>query len=87
MTLNKKLQELAKDAGFLFWGDESYGPGPESIDWSSLYDEQLQGLYDRMLEEVIRTVEESCKDKTYDPIIVGGIRKQIVDDLLKEFGK
>lgn len=90
MTLNKKLQELAKDAGFIFWGDEDYGPGPDNIDWSSLYDEQLQGLYDRMLEEVIQSVEESCKKKTfttYDHAMVGDIKKQIVGDLLREFGR
>jgi hypothetical protein len=90
MTLNKKLQELAKDAGFIFWADEPYGPGPDNIDWSSMYDEQLQGFYDRMLEEVIRTVEESCKKKTFtthDQAMIGGIRQQIIEDLLKEFGK
>jgi hypothetical protein len=90
MTLNKKLQELAKDAGFTFWDDEPHGPGPDNIDWSSMYDAELQGLYDRMLEEVIRSVEESCKKKTfttYDYAMVGSIKKQIIGDLLNEFGK
>lgn len=90
MTLNKKLQELARDAGFVFWNDDPYGPGPDNIDWSSLYDEQLQGLYDRMLEEVIRSVEESCKKKTFtthDYGMIADVKKQIITDLLQEFGK
>ena len=90
MTLNKKLQELARDAGFIFWTDEPYGPGPENIDWASEYDQQLQGLYDRMLEEVIQSVEESCKKKTFtthDYGMIAGVKEQIIIDLLKEFGK
>lgn len=90
MTLNKKLQELARDAGFTFWNDEPHGPGPDNIDWSSEYDAELQGLYDRMLEEAIRSVEDSCKKKTFtthDYGMIAGIKKQIIDDLLEEFGK
>jgi hypothetical protein len=43
-----------------------------------------------MLEEVIRSVEESCKKKTFtthDQAMIGGVKKQIIEDLLKEFGK
>ena len=90
MTLNKKLQELARDAGFAFWNDEPHGPGPDNIDWASEYDQELQGLYDRMLEEVIRSVEESCKKKTfttYDYGMIADVKKQIITDILEQFGK
>ena len=37
----KKINELAEKAGFVFWKDEKWGPGPGHIDWSSGYDEEF----------------------------------------------
>ena len=89
MVINKKLQALAEDAGFVLWGDEEWGPGKGNIDWSSEYDAQLQGLYDRMLEEVLLTIDESIRDQTkttFDAGYLGRVNKQIKDDILKKFG-
>ena len=89
MLINKKLTELAVDAGFAFWEDEKWGPGPGNIDWSSEYDQQLQGLYDRMLEEVLQTIDESIKQSTlttFDVNYLGTVNKKLKEDILKKFG-
>jgi hypothetical protein len=90
MMINKKLEDLAVDAGFAFWEDEEWGPGPGNIDWSSNYDVELQGLYDRMLEEVLKTIDESFKKSTlttFDADYLSKIKKQLTEDILNEFGK
>ena len=87
--INKKLQELAVDAGFAFWEDEAWGPGPGNIDWSSEYDMELQGLYDRMLEEVLKTIDESTKALTltsFDASYMAGVNKKLKEDILNKFG-
>lgn len=89
MLINKKLTELAADAGFVFWENEEWGPGPGNIDWSSEYDQQLQGLYDRMLEEVLQTIDESIKKSTlttFDAGYLGTFNKKLKEDILKKFG-
>jgi hypothetical protein len=40
--MNKKIKKLAKKAGFVIWGDESWGPGKGNVDWSSNYDRELK---------------------------------------------
>ena len=40
--MKKKIKKLAKKAGFVIWGDASWGPGKGNIDWSSNYDEELK---------------------------------------------
>ena len=88
--INKKLQEMAVDAGFAFWEDEVWGPGPGNIDWSSEYDMELQGLYDRMLEEVLKTIDESTKALTltsFDASYMAGVNKKLKEDILNKFGK
>jgi hypothetical protein len=89
MMINKKLQEMAVDAGFAFWEDEAWGPGPGNIDWSSEYDQQLQCLYDIMLEEVLKTIDESTKSNTFtnfDATYLGTFNKKLKEDILKKFG-
>ena len=41
---NKKFLDLAKEAGFVVWGKEDWGPGPEYVDWSCDYDKELESL-------------------------------------------
>jgi len=40
--MDKRTQELAEQAGFVFWGNESWGPGPGHIDWSCDYNEESE---------------------------------------------
>lgn len=89
MLINKKLTELSADAGFVFWENEEWGPGPGNIDWSNDYDQQLQCLYDRMLEEVLKTIDESTKKSTlttFDAGYLGTFNKKLKEDILKKFG-
>lgn len=88
--MNEKLVEMAKDSGFVFWQDEPHGPGPNNIDWSSEYNAELQGLYDRMVDKFIESVENSFRARTfttYDAGLLGQLKKEMVTDMLKEFGK
>ena len=39
--MDPKIKKLAKKAGFVIWGDASWGPGKGHIDWSCNYDEEL----------------------------------------------
>jgi hypothetical protein len=39
--LPKKLRKLAKKAGFCFWANEKYGPGPGYVDWANEYDNEI----------------------------------------------
>jgi hypothetical protein len=40
--MNTIVKDMAKEAGFVFWKDEEWGPGKDRIDWSSNYDEEFQ---------------------------------------------
>ena len=55
--MNKKTIELAKHAGFVFWEDESWGPGSEYIDWSSNYDKELERLIELIVQECAKSVQ------------------------------
>lgn len=39
--MDPKIRKLAKKAGFVIWGDASWGPGKGHIDWSCNYDDEL----------------------------------------------
>lgn len=49
--MNEKLQKLAKKAGFELWGDESWRPIGQVVDWSSDYDNELENLFRLMIKE------------------------------------
>ena len=55
--MNKKTIELAKQAGFVFWEDESWGPGSEYIDWSTDYDKELEKLVELVVQECAKSVQ------------------------------
>ena len=50
--MDKRTQELAEQAGFVFWGEESWGPGPGNIDWSCDYNEEFEKFAKLMREEL-----------------------------------
>jgi hypothetical protein len=39
------IKDLAEDAGFCMWGDESYKPEGDVVDWASKYDNELVKFY------------------------------------------
>jgi len=40
--MNTIVKDMAKEAGFVLWKDEAWGPGEGKIDWSSNYDIEFQ---------------------------------------------
>ena len=56
--LSVKMQKLAEEAGFIFWGNESYGPGPGHIDWASDYDEEFKKFAELLVLECISKAED-----------------------------
>ena len=55
------LLKLAKKAGFCFWEDEHYGPGPDHIDWSSDYTDCLEAFAKLIAEECAKDAEKIAK--------------------------
>ncbi len=59
--MNKKVMEIAKKAGFVFWQDEDYGPGPGNIDWASDYTEEFNKFIKLLIDESLLAVEDGTK--------------------------
>ena len=55
--MNENVKELAKRAGFVLWGNESWNPG-DVIDWSSRYDDQFVKYTQLLVNEVLRLQRE-----------------------------
>lgn len=51
--MNKRIEELAKEAGFCFWTNESWKPEGATIDWSCNYDDQLQRFAELVMKDCI----------------------------------
>jgi len=41
----EEIRDLAEDAGFCMWRDESYKPEGEVVDWTCKYDKELIKFY------------------------------------------
>ena len=41
MIMNSVITKLLEEAGFVFWENESWGPGPGHIDWACNYDLEM----------------------------------------------
>lgn len=64
------LMKLAKKAGFCFWEDEHYGPGPDHIDWSSDYTDCLEAFAKLVAEECVAlTVASNDIDEAIEKIL------------------
>jgi hypothetical protein len=58
--MNKRIQELIKEAGFITWEDEPWGPGAGKIDWASDYSKEMELFVKRLVQEMILCVEDHC---------------------------
>jgi len=56
--MNPRFRILAEECGFVFWQDESHGPGPGKIDWSQDYTKE----FERYSRELIRWTIKRCED-------------------------
>lgn len=60
--MNERIRELAAQAGFEFWQDESWNPG-DIIDWSARYDDE----FIRFSELLVRECMRLCIHELADP--------------------
>lgn len=74
MVINKlsdRLRELADQAGFSFWTDETWGPGAGYVDVASVDDKSLVKFARLVINECIETC---CK---YDPVVGSDVEEEL----------
>ena len=62
--MNDNIKELAKRAGFVLWGNESWNPG-DVIDRSSRYDNEFIKYTQLLVNEVLRLQREGTDVAKY----------------------
>ena len=76
--LSPRFKALARECGFVFWGDEHWGPGPGNIDWGCDYTQEFEH-YSRelvtwtcelMRQEIVRDYAFGAAKRTYEHIVV-----------------
>jgi hypothetical protein len=55
--MNDYGRQLCDKAGFILWGNESWGPGPGHIDWATNYDKEISKLVELVVEDCARIGE------------------------------
>ena len=65
--MNDKIQKLANQAGFVFWSDEPYGPGPGNIDWGCDYSEEFKVFVGLLIQECSQVANDRY-DKGFAPV-------------------
>jgi len=53
---DEKIKELAEKAGFVYWQNEEWGPGPGHIDWSAVYDKEFAKYTELLVQECIEVL-------------------------------
>ena len=56
--MNERIKELAEQAGFVLWKDESYNSG-DVIDWSSSYDNELKKFAELIVAECTKILADN----------------------------
>ena len=80
--MKDKTKQIAEQAGFQLWEDESWNPG-DVIDWSARYDDELQRFADLMVTEAIGVLQKRFMgDLNREDMEV----RRCVEDLKKHFG-
>ena len=77
--MNERIRELAEQAGFVLWKDESWNPG-DVVDWSSSYDNELK----KFAELIVRECVQVCADRGAHH---DGLYSAWADDCSKRIGK
>ena len=75
--MNERTQQLAEQAGFVLWKDDSGNPG-DIIDWSSSYNNELK----KFAELIVRECIDWCNAHARDD----GTAQRIAEDIKKDFG-
>ena len=61
--MNKRIQKLAKKAGFVLWEDEDWDwkPKDEVIDWSCSYDKELEKFAKLVIQDYLKRMIKDTK--------------------------
>ena len=84
--MNKRIKELAEQAGFMLWGKETWNPG-DVVDWSARYDEELEKFAELIVQECLGCCEHVISDpvpKSVDTWLNGG--EQCIQEIKEHFG-
>jgi hypothetical protein len=65
--MKKLTEELAKEAGFVFWSEDEIGEG---IDWSCDYTKAIEDLVELIVAECVDAVEQSDTHHAYTSFTV-----------------
>ena len=55
--INKNIQKLIEESGFVLWEDEPWGPGKGNIDWSNDYTEEMETFVKSLISLIIEDVK------------------------------
>ena len=55
--MNKNIQKLIEESGFVLWEDEPWGPGKGNIDWSNDYTEEMETFVKSLISLIIEDVK------------------------------
>ena len=70
--MNERVKELAEQAGFVMWADESWKPEGAIIDWSSDYNNELAKFAELIVRETIKQMaiqmDEFGDDQSNNPV-------------------
>ena len=90
--MSERIKELAEQAGFVMWADESWKPEGAIVDWSSDYDNELAKFAELIVKECVEKIEtyqipvgnsaagEMACEWTYASL------KELRDDIKEHFG-
>jgi hypothetical protein len=75
--LTPRFKALARECGFVFWGNEPHGPGPGNIDWSSDYTQEFEHYsrelvtwsLEMMRQEIVRDYCYGAVRRAYDHMV------------------
>lgn len=56
--MNERIKKIAEEAGFIFWGNESWKPEGAVIDWASDYDQEFDKFTQLIIQECVSTCEK-----------------------------
>lgn len=54
--MNDRIKQLAEQAGFISWEDESWKPQDAVFDWGTTYDAELEKFAELIVQECIDTL-------------------------------
>ncbi|CAB4129893.1 hypothetical protein UFOVP116_166 [uncultured Caudovirales phage] len=74
--MNKKIKKLAKQADFVFWSKEPWGPGPNYIDWGADYTREFNRFVQSLVAECSDIAVSQC-----------GADKELVEKNIKDYFK